>query len=550
MHFSIARLAVLTSSLFMLAASAIAEDWTSKEYKLRDGGTVKLEVPKSWQNEVQTDKRTILFTAPKGKPAFEFLITLLPPNPDSAMQVPDIRRTVESFAEKAKLQAVEKEIPVNELKGPSLLGGCYYSATDKAPKPGEWKYMTQGEAALEEGLVVFSVYMNDDSRDVSSRAIDAVQSIFYTQGSGREKERAASGEPKGDQVAEVLELIGRIGAKDYPADDMFNSLAEAIEKDRAAVSQAILPRIKEEGLSEKQLVVYLWALGQTRDRSATPILVGLYERTTSELVKIHCLGSLATIGGHKAGAFLMDVLNATTDKKRRLDILNWLGQMQYKPALPKMEEVLRQDATTLYWQSVFVFGKMGDKGVPFLLTKVADKDLNTRTNALSLLGIWLIPVEAEKPVRERFWLESDVTVRRAILASMERLAPDLNRLRTFCEQVVAKEKEESLVQFARETLSNINKMSTEEEAFARQKAVSVDRFQREYKKLFFSAGKEGDYERLSASSTVKVEPQLKALRERILQRNSDEAFYDYQKVTRIIRLNRLLAVAKEGATGQ
>ena len=52
-------------------------------------------------------------------------------------------------------------------------------------------------------------------------------------------------------------------------------------------------------------------------------------------------------------------------------------------------------------------------------------------------------------------------------------------------------------------------------------------------------GLEGSYEVLGASSTAQDERKLKALRERILQRNSDEAFYDHQKVNEIIVWNRL-----------
>ena len=42
---------------------------------------------------------------------------------------------------------------------------------------------------------------------------------------------------------------------------------------------------------------------------------------------------------------------------------------------------------------------------------------------------------------------------------------------------------------------------------------------------------------------LKIEPQLKALRERILQRDSDEAFYDYQKVNEVIMRNRMIKAA-------
>ncbi len=81
-------------------------------------------------------------------------------------------------------------------------------------------------------------------------------------------------------------------------------------------------------------------------------------------------------------------------------------------------------------------------------------DLNTRYNAVHILGQWLIPPEAAKPFRERFWKD------------------DIDILRN--------------------------------------------------------------------TSTIKDESRLKRLRERILQRGSDEAFSDHQMVNRIISMNRLL----------
>jgi hypothetical protein len=69
---------------------------------------------------------------------------------------------------------------------------------------------------------------------------------------------------------------------------------------------------------------------------------------------------------------------------------------------------------------------------------------------------------------------------------------------------------------------------------------SLTLFQHEYGRFFKSAGKKGDYKALASASTVEDEPKLKALRERILQRDSDEANYDYQKVNEIILMNRMV----------
>jgi hypothetical protein len=95
------------------------------------------------------------------------------------------------------------------------------------------------------------------------------------------------------------------------------------------------------------------------------------------------------------------------------------------------------------------------------------------------------------------------------------------------------------LKFARETLGNMDQMKADVVAFAQKKQSSAPSFQSEYIQLFKSAGKKGNYEALGVYSTAQDELKLKALRERILQRDSDEAFYDYQKVNGIIMRDRL-----------
>jgi len=223
-----------------------------------------------------------------------------------------------------------------------------------------------------------------------------------------------------------------------------------------------------------------------------------------------------------------------------------LGQMQYEPALPIAEEVLRQDPKDLYWQSIFVFGKMGDKAVPFLINRINDKDHNIRVNSISVLGQWLIPSEVTKPLQDQYWIEKDAMLRGMILGSLERTMADLTQLKAFFEQVLAKEKVEEVEKFASETLGNMDKMKAMVVAFSKNKKHSESSFQREYTQLLRSAGKEGDYDVLGISSTVEDEPKLKTLRERILQRDSDEAFEDYQKVNNIIVRNRMANAMEDG----
>ena len=77
----------------------------------------------------------------------------------------EIRSQVAKAAADAKAEAVEKTIPVLELQGDSG-GGYYFSATDRAPKPGEYKYMTQGMIRIGELATTFTILSNDGAGSV------------------------------------------------------------------------------------------------------------------------------------------------------------------------------------------------------------------------------------------------------------------------------------------------------------------------------------------------------------------------------------------------
>lgn len=340
------------------------------------------------------------------------------------------------------------------------------------------------------------------------------------------------------EIDDVLSQIERMAVPGEHEPSLGASIRDGIKRKPAQVSQALLPKLDDKQLTEGQLAIYVWALGLAGDRAAVSAIEAVHRRSDSALVRANCLRALAAIGGQQAGDFLLSTLDATQDKDERFEILNLLGQMQYAAALPKAEEVLKEDPKR-YWQAIFVFGKMGDKAVPFLLERISNKDDNIRANAINVVGQWLISPGATQPMLDQFWVEKDTKLRLMILSSLERTIVDLSQMEAVFKQVVAKEKDPEVLKFARETLANLNQVKAEVAAFAKKKQISATSFQREYTQLFKSAGKQGSYEVLGVYSTVQDEPKLKALRERILQRDSDEAFYDYQEVNQIIMRNRL-----------
>jgi len=347
--------------------------------------------------------------------------------------------------------------------------------------------------------------------------------------------------PTGSVIQDIETLIGL--GDDYP-ESLVESIQEGIEENPSAVVEALLPRLSDAKQSERALAIYAWVLGVSKDPAATEGLIKLARETSSEWVSSNCLQALASIGDQKSGEFLVSTLDETTEEDERFSILNLLAQMQYEPALPLMAEILEKDPDEYYWQQFFIFGKMGDKAVPFLLSKLDDENRDVRFSAIGLLGQWLFAPEASQPLRDHYWKEEDQDIRQLILASFQRITPDLGVVKKFSEEVLAKERVELLKNAAQETLDSLPDLQNDIDSFVEAKQISARDFQQECEKLYESAGLEGDYEILERASSPQDEEALKQLRERILLRESDEAFYDYEKISEIIRMNRFMKSEK------
>ena len=61
-----------------------------------------------------------------------------------------------------------------EFSGRSGPGYCF-SATDRAPQPGEYKYLTQGIVRVGELSVTFTILTNDGQEAVVKQALEALK---------------------------------------------------------------------------------------------------------------------------------------------------------------------------------------------------------------------------------------------------------------------------------------------------------------------------------------------------------------------------------------
>jgi len=346
-----------------------------------------------------------------------------------------------------------------------------------------------------------------------------------------------------NQTIDILDKIELMATSDETIDPALGqSVVEMIEENPQPVAVALLSKLGSDSTSDNQLAVYVWALGLAKSQTAVKPIQDVYRQSSSDLVKSNCLYALAVIGGKPAEDFLLAELQGSEDGEARFDLMNLLGQMQCEAVLPFTEEILEKDPNQYYWQSILVFGKMGDPATSFLIEHINSENRNVRANAINVLGHWLIAPEATSHLLERYWVEDDRELRGIILSSLEKNILDLSRMKSVFEEITEKEKDEQLLIFAHETLDNMATMKAAVADFAGKKITSADAFLSAYTVLLDSEGEEGSYEAMGIYSTENDEPRLKALRKKILLRDSDEAFYDYQKINNIIMLNRLAGI--------
>ena len=72
-------------------------------------------------------------------------------------------------------QSVEDKIEPKELRGKNAWG-YRFSATDKAPKPGEYLYVTQGVLVVSNVRIAFTILSREGEKKAVVQALDAIAS--------------------------------------------------------------------------------------------------------------------------------------------------------------------------------------------------------------------------------------------------------------------------------------------------------------------------------------------------------------------------------------
>ena len=175
--------------LSLAAATAIAADGEKKAFALPDNSKLELAIPAGWKDEVKANQAskgskgpatTTVALTPRDGPPFEVSVTPVArqkpgASTDTAIRM---RHSVQQGADKVKPTAIEHYLAVEQLPG-APGPGYYFSATDREPKPSEFKHLTQGMLLVGDVVVAFSILTNDSQEKVREQALAMLKSASH-----------------------------------------------------------------------------------------------------------------------------------------------------------------------------------------------------------------------------------------------------------------------------------------------------------------------------------------------------------------------------------
>jgi hypothetical protein len=178
-------LSLIAAALLLSALAVSLAAGAANTYPLPQHGRFQMEVPLAWIDEVRQPQGEVpptIVLRPKEGNGFEVLVTPIwrqrPDVPPATKEA--VRQSVQRAADYRKSQAVESSLPLIEFAGASG-PGFYFSATDKTPGPGEYRYLTQGMLLVSELAVLFTILTNDGQEQVKQQALDMLKSAIHAQ---------------------------------------------------------------------------------------------------------------------------------------------------------------------------------------------------------------------------------------------------------------------------------------------------------------------------------------------------------------------------------
>lgn len=160
-----------------IATSALAGELA---VSLPGHGSLAISLPVDWAATVRRPRDdlppTVVVTA-RSPDTFQMLITpIWPMGSGKPPRLGEIQSLVEGAAARVEPESVERKLALRPLKGVEATG-YYFSATDPAPGPNGYKYMTQGALMLKELRITFTILINGEPAKPTRQALEMLKAI-------------------------------------------------------------------------------------------------------------------------------------------------------------------------------------------------------------------------------------------------------------------------------------------------------------------------------------------------------------------------------------
>jgi hypothetical protein len=174
------------------SASAInssAKTVTQKEMTIPDKGNLRLTFPSGWQisadqvKELGVPVQRLQFH-PSDDAGFAILLEIIPVDMEKAREL-NPRDALLRPGQMELANSVEKELNIQDFQGEEATGS-YFTLTDKKlantaqPPPGEYKYVTQGYAKLEDLILNFRIVSNQPAGNEKTATLEMIKTACMT----------------------------------------------------------------------------------------------------------------------------------------------------------------------------------------------------------------------------------------------------------------------------------------------------------------------------------------------------------------------------------
>ncbi len=167
----------------LAATGARADDAPLRRYELPNRDTLEMSLPAGWVDRVEQPAGdgppTIEIAVADGGPAQVFVTPKwAEPTDKEVRELPLLRDAVRDLADRIRPDAAESYLEVRQLNGANGVG-YYFSATDRAPKADDFKFMSQGALQVGSLTLWFIILTNEGQDTIAVQALAMLQAAVH-----------------------------------------------------------------------------------------------------------------------------------------------------------------------------------------------------------------------------------------------------------------------------------------------------------------------------------------------------------------------------------